>query len=128
MAFVTMPATGAETSGKYVYHVTDADKLPFALDDIRDRVKQSGTTKTDIILVVDGPASKLLLKNTATENVRRELASLQKGGVQTSVCGNTMKFYKMQTSDLLPGIVRLEQGSNARLEELKAQDYEAMHY
>lgn len=125
LALIAAPA-GA--SGKYVYHVTDADKLTFALDDIRDRVKRSEPGKTDIVLVVDGLASKQLLKNEATENVRRELAALQKAGVKTSVCGNTMKFYKMQTVDLLPGIVRLEQGSNARLKELEAQGYEAKHY
>jgi intracellular sulfur oxidation DsrE/DsrF family protein len=125
ISLLTLAPVLAAEKTKLLYHVSFEDKLPFAFDDIKDRVKQAGGAEhLDIVFVVDGPALKVLQKDKAEKETKDELARLQKMGVRSEACGASMKFYKIKYADMLPGIARLEQGSVARIDELKTKGYE----
>jgi len=130
VVFLAMaPATPAAEKTKLLYHVSFEEKLPFAFDDIEERVKRAGGAQNlDIVLVVDGPALKALLKDSATKETKTELVKLQKLGVRSEVCGDSMKFFKINSTDMLPGFIRLEQGSIVRIDALKAEGYEYLRF
>jgi intracellular sulfur oxidation DsrE/DsrF family protein len=109
---------------KVVYHVADAEKVQFALGNIRNHIEGvGGTENVEIILVVHGPAGKMFQDIEATDRVRNMVKSLQDDGVQFDMCGNTMRAQDVELGDLLPGFVRVDQGGVVRIAELQQQGY-----
>ncbi len=109
---------------KVVYHVADAEKVQFALGNIRNHIEGvGGPENVEIILVVHGPAGKTFQDIEATDRVRTMVKSLQDEGVQFDMCGNTMRAQDVELGDLLPGFVRVDQGGVVRIAELQQQGY-----
>lgn len=109
---------------KVVYHVSEADKVAFAMNNIRNHIKGvGGPDKVEIVLVVHGPGLKALHDIEATDKVRSLLTELQNDKVQFNACGNTMRAQDVELDDLLPGFVRVDQGGVVRIAELQMQGY-----
>jgi len=123
IAAVATPVFAAEKQ-KVVYHVADAEKVQFALGNIRNHIQGvGGPENVEIILVVHGPAGKVFQDIEATDKVRELVKSLQGDGVEFDMCGNTMRAQDVELGDLLPGFVRVDQGGVVRIAELQQQGY-----
>ncbi len=123
IASVATPVFSAEKQ-KVVYHVADAEKVQFALGNIRNHIQGvGGPENVEIVLVVHGPAGKMFQDIEATDQVRDMVKSLQGDGVQFDMCGNTMRAQDVELNDLLPGFVRVDQGGVVRIAELQQQGY-----
>ncbi len=104
--------------------VADENKVGFALNNIRNHIKGvGGPDNVEIILVVHGPGLKAFHDMQATEKVKQRVSSLQKEGVQFNACGNTMRAQAVETDELIPGFVRVDQGGVVRIAELQQQGY-----
>jgi intracellular sulfur oxidation DsrE/DsrF family protein len=120
---IAIPVFAGEKQ-KVVYHVADAEKVQFALGNIRNHIEGvGGPENAEIILVVHGPAGKMFQDIEATDRVRNMVKSLQDDGVQFDMCGNTMRAQDVELGDLLPGFVRVDQGGVVRIAELQQQGY-----
>ena len=74
---------------KVVYHVTDAEKVPFVLGNIENHIKGvGGPDNVEIILVAHGPAVKAFEKKEAVPTVLSRIRTLNKSGVEFDACGN----------------------------------------
>ena len=123
IAVAVAPATAAEKQ-RVVYHVADAEKVQFALGNIRNHIQGvGGPENVEIVLVVHGPAGKMFQDIEATDKVRNMVGSLQADGVQFNMCGNTMRAQGVELDELLPGFVRVDQGGVVRIAELQQQGY-----
>lgn len=123
IAALATPAFSAEKQ-KVVYHVADAEKVQFALGNIRNHIQGvGGPENVEIVLVVHGPAGKMFHDIEATDQVRNTVKSLQDDGVQFNMCGNTMRAQGVELADLLPGFVQVDQGGVVRIAELQQQGY-----
>ena len=122
--FALPAATLAADKQRVVYHVSEAEKVNFALNNIRNHIKGvGGPDNVEIVLVVHGPGLKGFHDIEATDKVRQLLTSLQSDGVQFNACGNTMRAQGVELDELLPGFVRVDQGGVVRIAELQAQGY-----
>lgn len=122
MAYV-LPVDAGEKS-KVVYHVADAEKVMFALGNMRNHIKGvGGPDNVELVLVVHGPGLKAFHDIQATEKLKERVASLQQDGVQFNACGNTMRAQAVETDELIPGFIRVDQGGVVRIAELQAQGY-----
>ena len=108
---------------KVVYHLNEPDKAYWVLDLIRDHVNTVGADNVDITLVTHGPALKAFHKKTGSLDVKGIVEELQVDGVNFDACGFTMKFFNYSTSDLLPDMVRRDEGGTVRIAELQSQGY-----
>lgn len=123
IATVSTPLIAGEKQ-RVVYHVADAEKVQFALGNIRNHIQGvGGAQNVEIVLVVHGPAGKMFQDIEATDQVRNLVKSLQGDGVQFNMCGNTMRAQGVELEDLLPGFVRVDQGGVVRIAELQQQGY-----
>ncbi len=121
-AFVVQVNAGEKQ--RVVYHVADENKVMFALNNIRNHIKGvGGPENAEIVLVVHGPGLKAFHDIQATEKVKEGVASLQKDGVQFNACGNTMRVQAVETDELIPGFIRVDQGGVVRIAELQQQGY-----
>lgn len=119
----TATATAADKQ-KVVYHVSEAEKVPFVLGNIRNHINGvGGPQNVEIILVAHGPAIDALEDVAAVDNVREAMAALQKDGVRFEMCTNTLTAKKLKLEDLLPGFVLADQGGVVRIAELQQQGY-----
>ena len=109
---------------KVVYHLTDLDKVGFALNNIKNHYEGvGGPANVTIVLVVYGPALKAFHAATAGPETVRRVADFSRAGLQLNVCGNTMKAQEVTLKDLLPGFVIAEGGGVVRLAELQSMGY-----
>ena len=107
-----------------VYHVADADKVNFALNNMRNHIKGvGGPENVELVLVVHGPGLKRFHDIQATDKLRKMVSGLQDLGVEFDACGNTMRAQQVQTDDLIPGMIRVDQGGVVRIAELQQQGY-----
>jgi intracellular sulfur oxidation DsrE/DsrF family protein len=107
-----------------VYHVADADKVNFALNNMRNHIKGvGGPENVELVLVVHGPGLKRFHDIQATDKLRKMVSGLQDQGVEFDACGNTMRAQQVQTDDLIPGMIRVDQGGVVRIAELQQQGY-----
>ena len=107
-----------------VYHVSEAEKVNFALGNIKNHIKGvGGPENVNIVLVVHGPALKAFHDIEATDQTRALYSALQEQGVEFDACGNTMRAQQVELDGLLPGMVRVDQGGVVRIAELQAQGY-----
>ena len=108
---------------KVVYHVSEADKVPFVLRNIKNHIKGvGGPENVEIILVAHGPGLKPF-HSSADEGISSLVGELQLEGVEFDACGNTMNALSFELSDLLPDFVRRDEGGVVRLAELQSQGY-----
>jgi intracellular sulfur oxidation DsrE/DsrF family protein len=109
---------------KVVYHLADADKVNFVINNIRNHYDGvGGPAHVTIALVVHGPALKAFHAAQANPALTKRVGEFHKQGLQLNACGNTMKATNITLADLLPGFVSADQGGVVRLAELQAQGY-----
>jgi intracellular sulfur oxidation DsrE/DsrF family protein len=109
---------------KVVYHVADAEKVNFALNNMRNHIKGvGGPENVELVLVVHGPGLKRFHDIQATDKLRKMVSGLQDVGVEFDACGNTMRAQGVQIDELIPGMIRVDQGGVVRIAELQQQGY-----
>ena len=119
-----LPSAFAADKLNVVYHVSEAEKVPFVLGNIQNHIDGvGGPENVHIVLVVHGPAITAFTQVEATEKVRNGLAKLKDEGVELDMCGNTMKGFKLGLDDLLPGFVEVPKGGVTKIAELQSQGY-----
>lgn len=107
-----------------VYHVSEAERVPFVLNNIQNHIDGvGGPDNVHIVLVAHGPAINAFSDVEATEKVRGSLAKLKYEGVELAMCGNTLKSFKVNLDELLPGWVEIPQGGVTKIAELQSQGY-----
>ena len=115
---------GTQEKTKVAYHLSEEGRVGFVLNNIRNHIKGvGGPENVDIVLVVHGPALKAFHDMQAKPTVLEQVQALRDEGVSFNACGNTMRAQGVQTDDLLPGFVRVDQGGVVRLAELQSEGY-----
>lgn len=124
LAVASIAIAHADGKQKVVYHVTEAERVPFVLGNIENHIRGvGGPEKVEIILVAHGPAVKAFEKKEAAPSVLDRIAGLKRHGVELDACGNTLRNNKAEVSDLADGFVRVDQGGVVRIAELQQQGY-----
>ena len=123
-AFSISPPVQAEPPMKVVYHVSELEKVPFTLGNIRNHIKGvGGPENVEIILVAHGPALKAFHSMDAEDRVSSTVSDLQSQGVQFEACGNTMRAQSVAIGDLLPDFFQRDEGGVVRIAELQSKGY-----
>ena len=114
----------AEDKAKVVYHVSDEDKVAFALTNIQNHIEGAGgPDKVEIVLVSHGPAVKQFVDIDAVDRIRNNVAKLQEQGVEFDACANTLSALGVEPDELLPDFVIAEKGGVTRITELQSKGY-----
>ena len=109
---------------KVVYHVSEAGKVNFTLNNIRNHIKGvQNPDDLDIVLVVHGPAGKSFHTDKANDKVKTAVDELGLQGVSFNMCGNTMRAQKVEIDNIIDGFVRRDEGGVVRLAELQSKGY-----
>jgi intracellular sulfur oxidation DsrE/DsrF family protein len=107
-----------------VYHVSEAEKVPFVVNNIQNHIDGvGGPDKVHIVLVAHGPAVNGFNDVEATDRVRDGLAKLREEGVELAMCGNTLKGFGVTLDELLPGFVEVPEGGVTKIAELQSKGY-----
>lgn len=106
---------------KVVYHLADAEKVVFVINNIKNHYE--GAPGTTIALVVHGPALKAFETAKANPDLSQRVGEARKAGLALHACGNTMQATKITLADLLPGFVNAEEGGVVRLAQLQSEGY-----
>ena len=107
-----------------VYHVSEAERVPFVLGNIQNHIDGvGGPDNVHIVLVAHGPAINAFSDVEATDRVRTAVAKLKDEGVELDMCGNTMKGFNLSLDELLPGFVEVPEGGVTKIAELQSQGY-----
>ena len=123
-SYNTISPAKAEDKMKIVYHVSELEKVPFVLGNMRNHIKGvGGSDKLDMILVVHGPAGKAFHKSKSNPKVEQRVDNLSIDGVKFNMCGNTMRAQKVKITDLISGFSRHDEGGVVRLAELQSRGY-----
>jgi intracellular sulfur oxidation DsrE/DsrF family protein len=116
--------SAAPEKAKVVYHVADADKVNFALGNIRNHFDgMGGADKVSIALVVHGAALKAFRAGSANPDVAHRMAEFVAAGLAPSACIHSMKAQNLTLKDLLPGFSVAERGAVVLMAELQSQGY-----
>lgn len=117
-------ATFAADKLNVVYHVSEAEKVPFVLNNMQNHIDGvGGPDNIHIVMVAHGPAINALTDIEATDKVRKAVERLRGEGVEFDMCGNTLKAFHLTLDELLPGFVEASQGGVTRIGELESQGY-----
>jgi intracellular sulfur oxidation DsrE/DsrF family protein len=117
-------AATATKKQKVVYHLSDAEKVPFVLSNIQNHIAGVGGPEyVEIVLVVHGPALKAFHQAVADPAVKQAIGNLKEEGVSLDACANTMKAQKVDEKGLLPGFVKVDQGGVVRIAQLQGDGY-----
>jgi hypothetical protein len=120
---VALPALAGDKLD-VVYHVSEADRVPFVINNIDNHIQGAGgADRVNIVLVMHGPAVKAFNDIEAVDKVRNRVSGLQEQGVAFNVCGKTLKVMDLSMDELLPGMVEVSQGGVTRIAELQSQGY-----
>lgn len=118
------PGLAAAEKLNVVYHVSEAEKVPFVLGNIQNHIDGvGGPENVHIVLVAHGPAVNAFTDIEATEKVRNGLAKLKGEGVDLDMCGNTLKGFNLTMDDLVPGFVLVPEGGVTKIAELQSKGY-----
>ncbi len=118
-----LPALAAEKLD-VVYHVSEAEKVPFVLGNIQNHIDgMGGPENVHIALVAHGPAINAFNDIEATDRVRNTLAKLKDENVDLYMCGNTLKGFNLTLDELLPGFVEVPEGGVTKIAELQSKGY-----
>ncbi len=114
----------ADEKLKVVYHVSELEKVPFVLNNIKNHIKGvGGSDNVEIVLVTHGPSAKAFHNENVTEKVSSLVDELQVEGVAFNMCGNTMRVLDYELDNVLPGFVRRDEGGVVRIAELQSKGY-----
>ena len=114
----------AQDKLKVVYHVSEAGKVPFVLNNMRNHIKGvGGPENVELVLVAHGPALKRFHEMEADEKVSGMFSELKEEGVRFDACGNTMRAFSYKLEDLLPGFICADEGGVVRIATLQSQGY-----
>ena len=117
-------AATPKSKQKVVYHLSDAEKVPFVLSNIQNHIAGVGGPEyVQIVLVVHGPALKAFHAALADPKVKQTVGNLKEEGVSLDACANTMKAQKVDENGLLPGFVKVDQGGVVRIAQLQGDGY-----
>jgi intracellular sulfur oxidation DsrE/DsrF family protein len=121
---VAAVAAEAQDKLKVVYHVSELEKVAFALGNINNHINGvGGPDNVEIVLVAHGPALKAFHEMSADPRISDRVTALQDSGVQFEACGNTMNAQGVGLDDLLDNFFRRDEGGVVRIAELQSQGY-----
>lgn len=127
LACLILTFAGALFAGekqRVVYHVSDMDKIDFALRNLANHIEGvGGPENVELHLVIIGPAMQGFTQSKVDPKVKEALTKLAAEKVQLEACGNTMSKMSLKLADLVPGFVELPQGGVVRLAELQMQGF-----
>jgi len=122
-ALVSVQTYAAEKL-KVVYHVSELEKVPFVLTNIKNHINGvGGAENVEIVLVTHGPSAKAFHNDNVKEKVSSMVDELQIEGVAFNMCGVTMGKLDYKLDDVLPGFVRRDEGGVVRIAELQSKGY-----
>ncbi len=118
-------AAQADHAGKVVYHVSEIEKVGFALGNIRNHINGvGGADHVEIVLVAHGPALKAFHDTIdANPKIMDRVSALQGAGVRFEACGNTMNAQSVSLDDLMGSFARRDEGGVVRIADLQSQGY-----
>ena len=101
----------AEDKLDVVYHVSEAERVPFVLGNIQNHIDAVGKDNIDLKVVMHGDGLSLLLypdalaktkmkAANATDEMQSKITGIKQQGVQFQVCGNTLKARNVDAKDL----------------------------
>lgn len=115
---------GGATKQLAVYHLSEADKVPFALVNINNHIDGVGGPEgADIVVVVHGEGYRGFLKQDVDLGISQDVEMLDVQGVRFEVCGLTLDAFKASAQDLVGNFRRLDEGAVVRLTELQMNGY-----
>jgi intracellular sulfur oxidation DsrE/DsrF family protein len=121
---VAATAAAAEDKLRVVYHVSEIERVGFALGNMLNHIKGvGGPENVELVLLAHGPALKAFHDMAADEKIAARVAQLQGHGAQFEACGNTMNAQGVGLGDLLPDFARRDEGGVVRIAELQSQGY-----
>ncbi len=131
LLIVAVYATGALShtahwDGKLhvVYHLSDAAKVNFVLNNIRNHLKGGGgEEKLDIVLVIHGPALEEFERLNVTDKMIERVKDIQSQGVSMVACQNTLSAKLIDFDELIGNFQIAEEGGVTRIAELQARGY-----
>lgn len=133
LAVLFFTATGFSSQAQYgtwdgklhvVYHLSETDKVNFALNNIRNHLKGGGgAEKLDIILVVHGPALDAFNRADISDRAIDLIGTIQGQGVTLVACGNTMNIKQLETDELIGDFQIAEEGGVTRIANLQSLGY-----
>lgn len=121
----TRPHNGAGTTKQLVvYHISEANKVPFVLVNINNHIDGvGGPDGADIVVVVHGEGYRGFLKQEVDLGISQEVELLDVQEVRFEVCGPTLDYFKATLQDLVGSFRRLDEGAVVRLTELQMNGY-----
>jgi uncharacterized protein len=122
-----LSAAGARAEGekpqRVVYHLADADKVPFVLGNLRNHLDGTKGRTVTLACVVHGPALANMAAAHANPLNAGDVKRLTANGVAFHACAHTMDAMKLTLADLLPGFARAENGGVVLLADLQADGW-----
>lgn len=107
-----------------VYHVSEAAKVNFVLNNIRNHLKGGGgEEKLDIVLVIHGPALEEFERMNVSDNVIRGVRDIQSQGVTLVGCQNTMNARMIDFDELIGEFQIANEGGVTRIAQLQSLGY-----
>jgi intracellular sulfur oxidation DsrE/DsrF family protein len=107
---------------RVVYHFVDADKVAFALGNMRNHLT-GGPEGLKLAAVVHGPALSVFRVHTDNETLKLTFAAALASGDVFYACANTLAAHQWTLVDLLPGFALAEKGGVVKLADLQAQGW-----
>jgi len=109
---------------KVVYHVSEAKKVSFVLNNINNHLDGiGGPDRIEIVVVVNGSGHDGFLKSKASQEVATEVDLLEVQDVRFEICGHSLDAYGTSVKDLVGSFKRLDQGGVVRMVELQMQGF-----
>ena len=107
-----------------VYHLSDAAKVNFVLNNIRNHLNGGGgEEKLDIVLVIHGPALEAFERMNVTDKMVETVKEVQSQGVSLVACENTLSAKLIDFDELIGDFKIAEEGGVTRIAELQARGY-----
>ncbi len=117
-------ATSGADAARVVYHLSELDRVAFALGNMSNHYEgMGGGEKVRIAFVALGPGLRPFVAANADEAFRKRLAPLEKEGLEMWACSNTLRGMKLTINDLVPGFKLADKGGVVKLAELQGQGW-----
>lgn len=109
---------------KVVYHLSEPTRINFVMGNIKNHIAgKGGPDKIKIVLVIHGPALEAFAKAKASPDMKLQVQGRADDGVSFVACGNTMKFMKLEQTDMPDGFEIAEEGGVTRIADLQSEGY-----
>lgn len=107
-----------------VYHVSEAAKVNFVLNNIRNHLKGvGGEKKLDIVLVIHGPALEEFDRMNVSDKTIKGVSDIQSQGVSLVACQNTMNAKLIDFDELIGDFQIAAEGGVTRIAHLQSLGY-----